>query len=111
MLTLMGVTMPLILGLLFSTVTKRFWVTTKWFFFMLGAPCFAGAFIALSFKVSYYYGVALYYGTAVIATMLRSFIPRIEDDFFISFIIMALICYCYFLKQKINKSRLDDSDE
>lgn len=99
------------MGLLFSLLTGGPWETIKFFFFFLGAPCFVGAFVELSFKVSYYYGAALYYGTIIIASMLKSFIPNQSNDYFISFIIMSLICYCFFLKRKLDKSRFDDTDK
>ena len=111
LLLVVGISITLIMGLLFSLFTGKPWDTILFFFFFLGAPCFVGAFVALSFKVSYCYGISLYYGTIVIASMLKSFIPNRSNDYFISFIIMSLICYCFFLKQKVNKSKLDDSDK
>ena len=95
-----GTIVLLLFAAIFSALGRGFWVWLKIGFFLFGGAAYAASAVALLFKASPLYGVALYYGTLIISTLLHELIPNDSVNIFVSLVIMALSTYCYYLKKK-----------
>lgn len=81
---------------------------SKLLFWLFGAPFISAVILLLVTKLEaahcISFGSALYYGTIFVSIFLNDFIITDEINLFIiSFVLVALVCYIYWLKAIKNK--------
>lgn len=96
------------LAALFSIIGGNFWRLVQIVYLWFGAPLtVAGLLILLlNFKeeLSYGYGCALYYGSALIASLLNKWFDiTFKTSYIIAFVIVALLSYIFWLKHHKEK--------
>ena len=93
-----------ILGVIFAVITGSDIIKMiKVLFLYFGAPCCLGGVLICTTKMKeghcFGIGMAIYYGTAILSEILDHFIDATDSTLlFISFAIVALCCYVYWIK-------------
>ena len=96
--------LTVIMGGLLSLLTRNFWYTCQYMFFLFFAFPIVTAlllvFTNIQENLAYEFGAGLYYGTLVMAAITQGFGWNLPDlaRIFLSSIISALICYIVYLK-------------
>lgn len=102
--------LSILLGALFASLghsekpwLERMYISTEFMFWLFGAAGVAAGVLVIVLPAVgehfFGFGCALYYGTIVVSMFLNDFIITSETNLLIiSFILVALVCYIYWLK-------------